>query len=604
MRGSALTLSVLAASLVATACAERRPAGDDAPADGAPPPATAAAGAAGRCSEGPIFDEIAAAAGLDFRHWNGMTGEHYLPEITGSGAAVFDYDGDGDLDVYLVQMNLLDPQATDDDALEPPPGPLPLSDRLFRNDSRRREDGTLELAFTDVTEAAGLAAATGYGMGVAAGDADGDGDPDLYVTNLGRNQLWINRGDGTFVEGAAEAGADDQRWSVPAVFFDYDRDGRLDLWVGSYVNFNLGVHRRCRTTAGAPDWCGPLSYLPEPDRLLRNLGGGRFEDVTRDAGLAGGAGTALGAVAADFNGDGWPDLYVANDQMANFLWVNQGDGTFREDALFAGAALSGEGRAQASMGVDAGDVDGDGDLDLFITHLSDEMSALYLNDGKGGFVDASAPSGVGMASWKTTGFGTAFLDYDNDGLLDLLSVNGAVRVIPEQLAAGKLYPLEQTQQLFRNAGGGRFEEVTAIAGPWFASGQVARGAAFGDLDDDGDTDVVVNDSNGPARLLVNGCGSSRSWIGLAAIGRGGWHALGALIELRLPDGRRLVRRVHTDGSFASSNDPRVLVGLGEAERAENVTVTWPDGGRESFGPLDAGRYHRLVESGGRPADGP
>ena len=608
MRFSPLTLSVLLASLAATACTPSDPAGDGGPADGGPPPAPAAPAApesAGdRCSAGPIFDEVATAAGLDFRHWNGMTGEHYLPEITGSGAAVFDYDGDGDLDVYLVQMNPLDPRATDDDALMPPPGPLPLSDRLFRNDSRRRDDGTLELVFTDVTEAAGLAAATGYGMGVTAGDADGDGDADLYVTNLGRNQLWINRGGGTFVEAAAEAGVDDPGWSVPAVFFDYDRDGRLDLFVGHYVNFNLGVHRRCRTTAGAPDWCGPLSYSPTPDRLFRNLGGGRFRDVGREAGIAGTPGNALGAVAADFNGDRRPDLYVANDQMANFLWLNQGDGRFREDALFAGAALSGEGRAQASMGVDAGDVDGDGDLDLFMTHLSDEMSTLYLNDGKGGFADASTPSGVGMASWKGTGFGTAFLDYDNDGLLDLLAVNGAVRTIPEQLAAGKLYPLEQTPQLLRNAGGGRFEDVTGIGGPWFSAGQVSRGAAFGDLDDDGDVDVVVNDNNGPARLLVNGCGSGRRWIGLEAIGGGGWHALGALIEVRTADGRRLVRRVHTDGSFASSNDPRVLVGLGEAGRAEGVTVNWPGGGRESFGRLDAGRYHRLVEGSGRPAEGP
>ena len=593
-------LSVLLAALAATACGN-----GDAPAGGAPDaPAPAAADAGDRCVDGPVFDELAAAAGLDFRHWNGMTGEHYLPEITGSGVALLDYDGDGDLDVYLVQMNLLDPQATAGDALVPPPGPLPLSDRLFRNDSRRRDDGTLELAFTDVTASAGLTAATGYGMGATAGDADGDGDPDLYVTNLGRNQLWINRGDGTFREGAAEAGVDDPRWSVPAVFFDYDRDGRLDLWVGSYVAFNLGVHRRCRTATGAPDWCGPLSYAPEPDRLFRSLGGGRFRDATREAGLAGSAGNALGAVAADFNGDRRPDLYVANDQMANFLWLNQGDGTFREDALLAGAALSGEGRAQASMGVDAGDVDGDGDLDLFMTHLSDEMSTLYLNDGKGGFVDASAPSGVGMASWKTTGFGTAFIDYDNDGLLDLLAVNGAVRVIPEQLAAGEPFPVKQTPQLFRNAGGGRFEEVTGIGGPWFALGQVSRGAAFGDLDGDGDTDVVVNDNNGPARLLVNGCGSGRRWIGLAAIGGRGSDALGALIELTLADGRRLVRRVHTDGSFASSNDPRVLVGLGEAEGVESLTVTWPGGGRESFGPLAAGRYHRLVEGSGRPADGP
>jgi hypothetical protein len=583
---SAAARAALVAALLAAAC------GGEGPARRAAGPG---AGGGDPCVEGPALVDVAPESGLDFAHWNGMTGAHYLPEVTGSGVALLDYDRDGDLDVYLVQGNLLDPRETAADALTAPPGELPLGDRLFRNDSTGGPAGALR--FTDVTAAAGIAA-TGYGMGAAVGDVDNDGWPDLYVTNLGPNQLWRNRGDGTFRDATAEAGVGVPGWSVPAVFLDFDRDGWLDLYVGDYVDFNLGSHRQCHTATGAPDYCGPLSYRPVADHLFRNRGDGRFADVTRSAGLADAAGNALGAVAADLDGDGWLDLYVANDQMANFLWRNQGDGRFVEEALYAGAAVSAEGRPQASMGIDAADFDEDGDLDLFMTHLADETNTLYLNDGAGGFVDASVPSGVGMAGWANTGFGTGWLDFDQDGRLDVLAVNGAVRKIPDQMQAGSAYPLAQPKQLLRNLGGGRFEEATAVGGPVLAVPEVSRGAAFGDLDGDGDTDVVINNSNGPPRLLRNACGQSRDWIGFEVLDGHGRAALGALVTVELEGGGRLLRRVAADGSYASANDPRVLVGLHGRPRPTGAVVRWATGASERFTGLAAGRYHRLVEGGG------
>ncbi|MDX1745187.1 MAG: CRTAC1 family protein [Halobacteriales archaeon] len=549
------------------------------------------------CVDGPVFEDRATGSGLRFVHWNGMTGNYYLPEITGSGLGVLDFDGDGDLDVYLVQMNLLAPDETVSDAILPPPGEVPLTDRLYRNDSRPG-DGSSGLRFVDVTGEAGLEDATGYGMGIAAGDLSNDGVVDLYLTNLGPNQLWIGGEDGRFRELAATAGAQDRRWSVPALLFDLDRDGRLDLFVGSYVDFRIGTHRVCQTATGAPDWCGPLSYDPTPDRLFRNLGDGRFADVTQTAGLGDATGAALGALAVDVDGDRWLDIYVANDQTENFLWMNGGEGTFANDAPLAGAAVSGEGRPQASMGVDAADVDEDGDFDLFMTHLTDEPNTFYLNDGQGNFLDASQPSGLGMESWEMTGFGTGFVDYDNDGRLDVLAVNGAVRAIPEQMGPDEPYPLRQSKQLFRNLGGGRFQEVTERGGEVLGIEEVSRGAAFGDIEGDGDSDVVVNNSNGPARLLVNDCGHRNRWIGLEVIDGHGREALGATVILDLGDGSRLIRRVHTDGSFASSSDPRVLIGLAGRTDPESVTVTWPDGDRTRYRGPRVGGYQRLVRNGG------
>ena len=354
-------------------------------ADNAPATAPGAEAVAPAAPEGEWFVDRAAEAGLDFVHFNGMTGEFYQPEMAGPGAGLFDYDNDGDLDVYLVQGELLG----DGDPLLAPPADHPPGDRLYRNDLEIADDGKRSLRFTDVTEAARIAA-RGYGMGVAAGDVDNDGWVDLYLTRFGRNRMLRNQGDGTFADVTGRSGTGDPAWGVPASFFDYDRDGWLDLFVGNYLSYTLESHTQCYDRAGAPDYCPPETSRPQPDVLYRNRGDGTFEDVTAAAGLGREFGPAFGAATADFDGDGRLDLFVANDQRENQLWMNQGDGTFRNRALAARAALGAGGNAKADMGVDAGDFDNDGDEDLFITELSGQGSTLYVNDGAGLFRERSA----------------------------------------------------------------------------------------------------------------------------------------------------------------------------------------------------------------------
>ena len=541
------------------------------------------------------FEERAAEVGLVFQHRNGGAGRYLLPEIMGSGAALFDADGDGDLDAYLVQGAELEPGAAATGSS--------ARDRLFLN----QFEGTGELRFVDATDASGIDS-TGYGMGVAAADYDGDGRTDLYVTNFGPNRLWRNLGGGRFEDATQAAGADDPRWSVPAVFFDYDRDGALDLFVANYVDFNLGSHTLCTFGSGEPDYCSPKTYRAEPDRLLRNLGNGRFAQATDRAGMAKEFGNGLGAVPADFDLDGRLDLYVANDGTPNQLWMNRG-GRFENRALFAGSAVNGRGEAEAGMGVTAGDLDGDSDEDLYVTHITGETSTLYLNDGGGLFTDAGMVAGLDTPSLAMTGFGTGWFDFDNDGDLDLLAVNGAVRRLDRARAGGEAAArtaaatdherrFGQPNQLFRNLGDGRFEDATALGGPSFAAYEVSRGAAFGDVDNDGDTDVLISNNNGPVRLLLNVVGQDGGWIGLRLVAEDGKRdALGSLVHVALDDGRMIVRRVRAQWSYASSSDPRVLVGLGDAG-IEDVRMTWLGGREESFGPLSPRTYHELREGEG------
>jgi hypothetical protein len=535
-----------------------------------------------------VFVDRAAAWGLDFRYQNGMTGELYFPEIMGGGAALFDSDNDGDLDAFLVQGH---PLAKG--------GSPSKGGRLFRNDLIAEGKRNAEPRFMDVTEASGIRA-LGYGMGVAAGDFDNDGRVDLYLANFGSNQLWRNKGDGTFEDVTAKAGADDPRWSVSASFVDLDRDGWLDLYIANYVDFSVESNVRCYAASSRRDYCGPSSFQPVPDRLLRNRGNGTFEDVSVRSGIARKAGPALGVVAADLNGDGWQDLYVANDGAPNFLWINQRDFTFREEALFAGAALNAAGQPEASMGVTAGDMDGDGDDDLFLTHLTGEKNTLYVNLGDGLFEDRTAAAGLAAPSLAFTAFGTLWMDYDNDGWLDLLTANGAVRLLDDKARQGDAYPFAQRAQLFRNLGKGRFAEVPGgEAGAPFRDEAVGRGVAFGDVDNDGDTDALIVNSNGPARLLVNQVGSRRPWLGLRLVGRpSGRDLLGARVTVFRKGAPALVRRASTDGSYASANDPRVLVGLGNASEVEKVRVDWPDGRSETFPPPPLGKYTTLVQGEG------
>ncbi|MGH8496470.1 MAG: CRTAC1 family protein [Gammaproteobacteria bacterium] len=545
------------------------------------------------------FIDAAERSGLHFRHFNGMTGELWYVEMMGSGAALFDYDDDGDLDAYLVQGNPLAPPGKADQTIFPPPGAVPLSDRLFRNDSGVSKNGKRELRFTDVTDAAGIEA-TGYGMGVATGDVNNDGHVDLFVTNFGPNQLLVNGGDGTFSDATAASGISGTNWSVSAAFVDYDRDGLLDLYVGNYVDYTLETHKPCRSTTSARDYCSPLVYEPQVDKLYHNLGGGRFENVSQAAGITDAYGGALGVIAADFNNDGWPDIYVANDGMPNQLWINQRDGSFLDEAVLGGAAVNVDGMPQASMGVDAQDFDDDGDVDLFMTHLTRETNTLYVNNGDGWFDDRSIAHGLAQPSLPFTGFGTAWIDYDNDGLLDVLAVNGAVTLIETQVARGDVYPLKQANQLFRNQGESRYVEVSGQAGAAFALEEVGRGAAFGDVDNDGDTDVLVSNNSGPARLLVNQVGARNAWLGVRlADASGKRDVIGARASLVIDGHPRHWRRVHTDGSYASANDPRILFGLGDTKAPQHVRVQWPDGTSEEWTGLEPGAYHTLEKGSGQ-----
>jgi hypothetical protein len=550
-------------------------------------------------ADGEWFTEYAKNAGLDFVHVNGMSGKFYMSEILGPGVALFDYDNDGDLDVFVVQGRMLGSEKTAPDATFPPKDGSALKGRLFRNDLRVHPDGTRTLGFTDVTEQSRINA-NGYGMGAAAGDYNNDGWVDLYVTNFGRNQLWRNNGDGTFADASKESGTDSAGWSVSAAFVDIDRDGWLDLYVGNYLRYSLEANTACVSPSGAKDYCTPRTYQPLPDRLFRNRGNGTFEDITTKARIGTEFGPALGIATADFNGDGWMDIYVANDSHENQLWLNQHNLTFVNTALLSGVALPVNGKAEASMGVDAGDFDNDGDEDLFMTELTGEGSNLYVNDGSGTFDDHSISSGLGPSTMSYTGFGTAWFDVDNDGWLDILSVNGTVQVIEALRQAHDPFPLHQRKLLFHNAGNGRFEDATGKGGGVLQLSEVSRGAAFGDVDNDGDTDVVIANNNGPMRLLVNNVGNRKHWIGLRLVGGGGPRdMLGARVEIVRKDGARLWRRARADGSYASANDPRVLIGMGDSNEAPRVRVWWPDGRGEEWTSVPVDRYTTLTEGSGK-----
>jgi hypothetical protein len=582
------------------------------------PPTPAAASPQNQDQE--WFTDRAADAGLDFVHFNGMSGELYYSEIMAPGVGLLDYDNDGDLDVFLVQGQMLGTGKAVGQALFPPRGPSPLEGRLYRNDLVVHADGTRTLRFTDVTEASGIKA-RGYGMGVTAGDFNNDGCVDLFITNLGPDQLLRNNCDGSFTDvsnvafigGSNVVGAPhasplqrpEPSWSVSASFLDFDRDGWLDLFVGHYVSYSIETNIRCFLQSGGPNYCPPQVYRAQPSKLYHNNRDGTFTDVTAAAGMATEFGPTLGVSTADFNGDGWIDIYVANDGQPNQLWINQHDGTFKNTGLLSGTAIGDEGKAKSSMGVDAGDFDNDGDEDLIVTTLSGQGSDVYVNNGAGVFEEQSARTGIRAPSLPLTGFGVGWMDLDNDGWLDILSVNGAVTRDPQR--PKELFSLQQRKQLLRNLGNGRFEDVTARAGAAFQLSDVGRGAAFGDIDNDGDTDVIVASDAGPVRLLINNIGSRNHWMGLRlasmpvpqSAARSGRDMLGARAGIMRKDGVTLWRRARSDGSYASASDPRVLAGLGSSAAALTVKVLWPSGRIEEFANVAVDRYTTLTEGGGR-----
>jgi hypothetical protein len=548
---------------------------------------------AGR-NAGPLFVESAASTGLRFTHVNGASGQYYMAEQMGSGVALFDYDNDGDLDVFLVQGGPLD------DARSPrTAGP---SSRLFRNDLTVARDGTRSLHFTDVTDRAGVALRT-YGMGVAVGDYDNDGALDLFVTGFGAATLFHNNGNGTFTDVTAKAGVTDPLWSTSAAFVDYDRDGRLDLFVAHYLDFSFASNKVCHDALGARDYCSPRSYKPLPARLYHNEGNGRFADATEATGISKAYGAGLGAATGDYNGDGWPDVYVANDATPNNLWINSRHGTFTDEGLLSGAALNASGNPEGSMGIASGDFNLDGHEDLFVTNIVGETHALYVNDGHGIFEDRRVPTGLGALTAAFTGFGADWFDYDNDGLLDLFVANGAVNVIEAQ--RGQPAPFRMRNQLLHNAGG-RFVDASAEAGPAFQRMGIGRGAAFGDVDNDGDVDVIVTNNGGAALLLLNQAvenGGSGHWLQVnvrqPAVNR---FAFGTWVGVERDGKPTLWRRVRTDGSYLSASDARLHFGLGSPSAVSGVEVQWPDGERERWTGVRADRAVTFVRgSGAKPA---
>jgi len=387
-------------------------------------------------------------------------------------------------------------------------------------------------------------------------------------------------------------------WSASAAFVDFDRDGWLDLFVCNYVDFRFTDLKKCLAPSGALDYCGPLSFKPLANRLFRNRRDGTFEDVSVTSGISREFYGALGVVCADFNGDGWPDIFVTNDLRPNQLWINQHDGTFKDEALAFGCALNRDGGPHSSMGIDAGDLFGHGQEDLVITNLAGQYAYVYAN-GKGGFEDRSYESGIALATRRYTGFGVAMLDYDNDGHLDLLMVNGGVTMIEAQAREGSIFPLAQSKLLFHGNGDGTFANVTSGAGAAFSLLEVSRGAAFGDIDNDGDIDVVVANNNGPARLLINNVGHQKPWIGFRLVGeKSNRDMYGTRVAVFRKNAPTLWRCVHSDGSYCSSSDPRVLFGLGDFTEVTKVQAHWLSGRVEEWNGLPLGKYTTLREGSG------
>jgi enediyne biosynthesis protein E4 len=527
------------------------------------------------------FSEVApSSSGITWTHISGSSKEKYLPESTGAGCAFLDYDNDGWMDIYLVNSG-------PSDFYKPS---LPLRNALYRNN----RDGT----FTDVTEKAGVAG-NGYGMGVALGDYNADGFPDLYLTQYGRSILYRNNGDGTFTDVTEHAGVAAPGWASSAVWFDYDNDGRLDLFVCRFVDFDRSKHHHCGAPnipalAGMNEFCYPKVYGPMASWLFHNNGDGTFSDVSQKTGITDNPGKSWGVVATDINNDGWMDLFVANDTVANFLFLNHGGKKFEEIGFTAGVAYGPEGKARSGMGVDSADFDQDGWMDLFVTNLDHELFALYQNKRDETFDDKAGPLGIAAATQVMSGWGLKFFDYDNDGNLDLFIANGHPDDLIEKIKPNVTY--SEPLLLLRNTGKG-FENLGEESGPLFKRSLSARGMALGDFDNDGSVDVLIAVNNGAPVLLHNNAGRQNHWLGANLIGKkSNPDAVGARITYQAGDLKRSRMKVG-GGSYLSSHDPRMVLGLGKREKIDWLEVKWPmpGGTTQRFTDLPVDRYITIVE---------
>lgn len=525
------------------------------------------------------FVDVTAESGINFRHINGAEGAYHLPETLGAGGAFFDADNNGYLDIYLVNSGYWDA----------PPSEKQTRSALYRNNG----DGS----FTDITLTAGVDNGGNYGQGAACADYNSDGYVDLYVTNVGMNVLYRNNGDGTFTDVTRRAGVGDSGWSSSATFLDYNRDGYLDLFVVNYLVYSRDVMYRPCGEGNTQTYCHPSLFEGAPDRLYRNNGDGTFTDVSQEAGIGGIGGMfhgkGLGVVSADFNNDGAPDLYVANDDTRNDFFYNNGDGTFSEISLLAGCAYSFDGIAQAGMGVAADDYNSDGWIDIFVTNLSYETNALYRNNGDGTFTDVIYEAHLGKESFVYVGFGTGFFDADNDGWRDIFIANG--HIIDNIEDTHDVLTYRQPDQLFHNNGDNTFQEISENAGDYFQCAAVSRGALFGDYDNDGDIDLLVTQSNGPVTLLRNDNTTENNWIRIKTVGVVS-NRDGIGTRVILTAGRRpQIQEVNPGASYLSSHDARLHFGLGSYTTVDSVEVRWQSGVVQVFENLPANQEHVITE---------
>ena len=528
---------------------------------------------------GPIeFTDVTAQSGIHFKHNSGAFGKKYLPETIGNGCAFLDYDGDGWQDVLIVNSTAWPERKT--------PRTLPA---LYHNN----QDGT----FTDVTRQAGLAVAM-YGIGVAAADYDNDGKEDIYITCVGPNHLFRNLGNGKFADVTARAGVGDPGFSTSAAWFDYDNDGKLDLFVANYVDWSVENDQLCSLDGKNKSYCTPQSYQGQSPTLYRNKGNGTFENVTQQAGLKDPTCKSLGVALLDYNGDGWLDLFVANDTEPNRLYKNNGNGTFIDEAVTAGVAFSEAGTARAGMGVDAGDYDGSGRPGIVVGNFTNESMALYSNDGSGLFTDEAPKSGIGKMSAQSLTFAVFFFDYDLDGLLDVFAANGHVSDDISVVQPNVKYA--QPPHLFRNKGNKKFEEMTGKLGRAVQRAIVGRGAAYGDFDNDGDLDLLITSNNGPARLLRNENANQNDLLRVKTVGsRANRDGIGAKVTLKTAKGK-LFNMVKTGSSYCSQSELPLVFGLGSPEegRTMSLEIVWPGGQKDIIGDIKANQSITVQEGKG------